>query len=170
MNGFKEISVCDLKKTPFEMIGKDWMLISAESEGRVNMMTASWGGMGFMWNKNVAFAVVRPQRFTKTLIDKEDKFSLSFYGEEYRKVLNYCGSASGKNEDKARGSGLTPVFSDGTVSFAEAEITFICKKLFAQEFSKEAFIDKSIIDKMYPGDDYHTLYIAEIEKVYVKNA
>ena len=170
MNGFKEISVCDLKKTPFEMIGKDWMLISAESEGRVNMMTASWGGMGFMWNKNVAFAVVRPQRFTKTLIDKEDKFSLSFYGEEYRKVLNYCGSASGKNEDKVRGSGLTPVFSDGTVSFAEAEIIFICKKLFAQEFSKEAFIDKSIIDKMYPGDDYHTLYIAEIEKVYVKNA
>ena len=66
------------------------------------MMTASWGGMGFMWNKNVVFAVVRPQRFTKTLIDKEDKFSLSFYGEEYRKVLNYCGSASGKNEDKAR--------------------------------------------------------------------
>lgn len=85
-------------------------------------------------------------------------------------MLNYCGSASGKNEDKVRGSGLTPVFSDGTVSFAEAEITFICKKLFAQEFSKESFIDKSIIDKMYPGDDYHTLYIAEIEKVYVKNA
>lgn len=80
MNGFKEISVCDLKKTPFEMIGKDWMLISAESEGRVNMMTASWGGMGFMWNKNVAFAVVRPQRFTKTLIDKEDKFSFVLRG------------------------------------------------------------------------------------------
>ena len=143
---------------------------SAVHGGRVNTMTASWGGFGVMWNKNVAFAVIRPQRFTKTLVDGEDKFTLSFYGGEYRKMLNYCGSASGKDEDKVKGANLTPVFSDGTVSFAEAEVTLVCKKLFAQGFDGNSFIDKSIIGKMYPGGDFHTLYIAEIEKVYVKNA
>lgn len=170
MEGFKEISAFELQKTPFEMVGKDWMLISAVHGSRVNMMTASWGGLGVMWNKNVAFAVIRPQRFTKTLVDSEDKFTLSFYSGEYRKMLNYCGSASGKDEDKVKGANLTPVFSDGTVSFAESEVTLVCKKLFAQELAESAFIDKGIIGKMYPGGDFHTLYIAEIEKVYVKNA
>lgn len=170
MNVYKEISASELGKTPFEMIGKDWMLISAVHNGRVNMMTASWGGMGVMWNKDVVFAVIRPQRFTKHFIDAEDKFTISFYGEEYRKTLGYCGSASGNNEDKVAGSGLTPVFSDGTVSFAEAEITVVCKKLFATEMSPDSFIDKEIIGKIYSEGDFHTVYIAEIEKVYVKNS
>ena len=168
MEGFKEISAFELEKTPFEMIGRDWMLVSAVHDGRVNMMTASWGGMGVLWNKNAAFVFVRPQRFTKTLIDKEDKFSLSFYGEEYRKTLNYCGKASGRDEDKVAAAALTPVFSDGTVSFAESEITLVSNKLFAQELAPECFIDKNIIEKMYPMRDFHTMYVAEIEKVYVK--
>lgn len=170
MEGFKEISAFELKKTPFEMIGKDWMLISAHRAGRVNMMTASWGGMGVLWNKNVVFAFIRPQRFTKTLIDQEERFTLSFYDEKYRGALNYCGKASGKNEDKVNGAKLTPIFTDGTVSFAEAELTLVCKKLFAQDLTPESFIDKSIIEKMYPANDFHTVYVAEIEKVYVKNA
>ena len=93
MEGFKEISVFELQKTPFEMVGRDWMLISAVHGGRVNMMTASWGGFGVMWNKNVVFAVIRPQRFTKSLIDGENKFTLSFYGEKYRKMLDLVGRA-----------------------------------------------------------------------------
>lgn len=75
------------------------MLITAGRD-KCNTMTASWGGLGVMWSKNVAFVVVRPQRYTKEFLDAEPAFSLSFLGDEHRKALSYLGSVSGRNEDK----------------------------------------------------------------------
>ena len=68
-------------------IRKEWMLVSAEGDGVVNTMTASWGGMGILWNKKVTFVFLRPQRYTKEFIDQKDCFTLSFYDEEYRKTF-----------------------------------------------------------------------------------
>ncbi len=78
MSYFKEILAEEIKNNPFGLIGKDWTLITAENEGKVNTMTASWGGLGVMWGKDVAFVVIRPQRYTKEFIDNTDKFSLTF--------------------------------------------------------------------------------------------
>ena len=50
----KEIKPEELTKNPFHMIGKEWMLVTAEKDGKVNTMTASWGGVGIMWGKPVA--------------------------------------------------------------------------------------------------------------------
>ena len=63
---------------PFVAIGKEWMLITAGDENQVNTMTASWGGMGVLWNKDVVTAYIRPQRYTKEFVDSQDCFSLSF--------------------------------------------------------------------------------------------
>ena len=74
---FKEIKPEELQKNPFQMIGKEWLLVTAEKDGKANTMTASWGGVGVMWGRNVAFIVIRPQRYTKEFIDASDKLSLS---------------------------------------------------------------------------------------------
>lgn len=100
MSDFKEILAEEIKNNPFGLIGKDWTLITAENEGKVNTMTASWGGLGVMWGKDVAFVVIRPQRYTKEFIDNTDKFSLTFFDEDFRKELSYCGKVSGREEDK----------------------------------------------------------------------
>ena len=52
MNKFKEIKPEDLNKSTFKLIGKDWMLVTAQSNNKVNTMAASWGGFGVMFNKN----------------------------------------------------------------------------------------------------------------------
>lgn len=96
----KEIQTSQLHSDAFTMIGKEWMLVSAERDGVVNTMTASWGGMGILWNKKVAFVFLRPQRYTKEFIDQKDCFTLSFYDEEYRKTLSYLGTVSGRDEQK----------------------------------------------------------------------
>lgn len=83
----KEIKPQQMSRNVFDAIGKDWMLVAAEADGRANAMTASWGGMGVLWNKCVAFVFIRPQRFTKTLIDKADTLSLSFFADEERAML-----------------------------------------------------------------------------------
>ena len=153
---FKEIKPEELQKNPFQMIGKEWLLVTAEKDGKANTMTASWGGVGVMWGRNVAFIVA------------SDKLSLSVLDEEYRKTLSYLGSVSGRDEDKIAKSGLTVAHTDDVPYFAEANTVITGKKLYAQEYRPECFIDSSLDEKWYPQKDYHTMYILEIEKILVR--
>ncbi|GAB6087031.1 flavin reductase family protein [Alkaliphilus crotonatoxidans] len=163
-NGFYKITPEQLNKSPFQLIGKEWMLVTAQKEGRVNAMTASWGGFGVMWNKNVAYIVIRPQRFTKEFVDHADTFSLTFFDSSFKKELGYFGTVSGRDEDKIKKTGLTVAHSNETPYFTEANLVVICKKIFAQPYEPSAFIDESI-HQCYPDQDYHTLYIGEITEI-----
>lgn len=165
---FKQILPEDFAGNSFSTIGKDWLLVTAEKEGKVNSLTASWGGMGVLWNKDVAFIFLRPQRYTKEFVDSSAHFSLSVLPESYRKVLSYMGTVSGRDEDKISKSGLTTEFEKGTPYFAEADTVFICKKLYVQPLEENCFEDCTIYDRNYPKNDLHTMYIAEIEKVLIK--
>ncbi|MGJ0845137.1 NADH-FMN oxidoreductase RutF, flavin reductase (DIM6/NTAB) family [Tissierella praeacuta DSM 18095] len=167
MTKFKEIRPEEFNYNPFKLIGENWMLITAEKDGKANTMTASWGGLGVMWNKNVAYIVIRPQRYTKEFIDSADSFSLTFFNDSYKEILSYLGTKSGRDEDKIKKSNLTVVHNDNTPYFEEASIAIFCKKLFAQEYKPESFIDLEINKKCYPNSDYHTLYIGEVTKILV---
>ena len=169
MSNFKEIKPELFEQSPFKLIGKDWMLITAEKDGKVNTMTASWGGFGVMWAKNVAFIVIRPQRYTKEFIDNADTFSLTFLDNSHRSTLSYLGTKSGRDEDKIANSNLTVVHTDDVPYFEEATTVILCKKLYGQVFKPECFITQEANEKWYPDRDYHTLYIAEITKILVKN-
>lgn len=163
----KEIKLEQWNKNVFETIGKQWMLVTA-GEISANTMTASWGGLGVLWGKNVAYVFIRPQRYTKEFIDLSDTFSLSFLGEEYKEKLQYLGKVSGRNEDKIANSGLTLARNGDTPYFAEAESVLICKKLYAQELMPECFMTDKEDETWYPNGDYHTMYIAEITSVLTK--
>ena len=168
MNSFKQIKPEELNKSPFQLIGTDWMLITAEKDNKVNTMTASWGGLGVMWNKNVAYIAIRPHRYTKQFVDNSDTFSLTFFNEKFRDQLGYLGTVSGRDEDKITNSGLTIVHTDNTPYFEEANYVLICKKLYAQDFNSESFISKETEKESYPEKDYHTFYIAEVTKILIK--
>jgi flavin reductase (DIM6/NTAB) family NADH-FMN oxidoreductase RutF len=121
-----------------------------------------------MWGKNVAFAVIRPSRYTKRFVDQEEYFSLSFLdAKKYRKIQNYLGTVSGRDEDKIAKSGLTPVWGDAPY-FQDADVVLISRKLYAQSYTEESFIDRSNISECYPEKDFHTLYIGEVTKVLTK--
>lgn len=168
MTKFKEIKPEEFTYSPFKLIGKDWMLITAEKDGNVNTMTASWGGLGVMWNKNVAYIVIRPQRYTKEFVDNADSFSLTFFDDSFREILSYLGTKSGRDEDKIEKSNLTVIYDDNVPYFQEANISIFCRKLFAQEYKRESFIDQELNQKMYPNADHHTLYIGEVTKILVR--
>lgn len=168
----KEIAPEQLNENPFSLIGKDWMLITAEQDSRVNMMTASWGSLGVLWGKNVATIHIRQSRFTKGFVDGGDVFSLCVFGEEYRKQLAYCGKASGRDEDKVAACGFAvehaQVECDGqkfsVPYFKEARLVLICKKLYAQEMKADCFtkFGANIPKEIYADNDWHTSYVAEI--------
>ncbi len=165
----KSIKPEEFSGNVFERIGKQWMLIGAcKEDGSVNAMTASWGGLGVMWGKNVAFCVIRPQRYTKEFVDASACFSLSFFGAEHKKMLAYMGSVSGRDEDKIAASGLTADCASGAPCFEQAQVTLICKKLFAQPMEEDCFVEEEALAQWYPERDLHTLYIGEIVDVLVR--
>ena len=97
---FKSVNPKEIGESAIKLIGDDWMLIGAESGGKINAMTASWGGMGFLWGKEVAFVFIRPSRYTFELLEKSDLLSLNFLPERFRPQLAYCGKVSGRDENK----------------------------------------------------------------------
>ena len=164
---FKQIEQNEFNTKIFNDIGKKWMLISAaKPDGSINTMTASWGGMGVLWNKNVFFCFVRPQRYTHEFTEASDKISLSFFSEEYRDSLTFCGRNSGRDCDKIAMAKLTAFNENGDVGFLEAERIIYGKKLYAGKLDPKCFISDEI-EKHY-NNDYHTVYICEIEKIIEK--
>lgn len=163
---FKEILAKDIKENLIDCIANEWTLISAGSEDGFNMMTASWGFAGELWGSDSVEVFIRPQRHTLNFVENADYFALSFYGDN-KAVHKICGSMSGRDVNKTKLAGLTPVFSDNTVYFDEARLVIICKKQYADTLKEECFIDKTPL-KWYENNDYHRFFIGKIEKVLVK--
>ena len=167
MSSFQELDAKSLSMNPFSLIGDKWMLITSGNQEKYNTMTASWGSIGVMWGKNVAFAFIRPQRYTFEFVENEEYFTLSFYPDEYKKTLSLCGKVSGRDVDKVKEANLTPIFDEQAPYFEESNLVLVCKKLYAQNLSSEYFCEKDL-DKFYPNKDYHKMFVGEIIKVLAK--
>ena len=168
MNGFKQITPEQIPDNIFKLISKDWMLITAGDENNYNMMTASWGGTGYLWNKNVCFLFIRHSRYTYEFTEKLNTLSLNFFTEEFRDTLTVCGRKSGRNFNKMKDCPLTPIsLNNGGIAFSEAQMIMNCEKLSAVDVNTFEFIDKSVL-KNYVDSDYHKMYIYEIKEVFKK--
>lgn len=162
---FKEIDPKNLDNNVFSLLGDQWTIVSAGNKNNFNGMTASWGGMGVLFHKNVATIYVRPQRYTWELIEAFPEFTLSFFDRKYRPALKLYGSKSGRDVNKIQESGLTPVMDGDTAPyFEEAELVLICRKLYYQDLNPVGFVDTSL-QEFYEKKDYHRMYIGEIRKI-----
>ena len=163
---YKTVDPRSIKDNLIKCFAEEWALITAGNREDYNMMTASWGFAGEMWGNDSIAVVVRPQRYTMDYIDKSDYFTVSFYGDN-KAIHKVCGTKSGREVDKTKETGLTPVLSEKYVYFKEARMVLIVKKQFVQTLCEDCFCDKAIIDKWYPEKDYHNMIIGKIEKVLI---
>lgn len=145
----------------FKVFDKKWALVTAGNTENYNTMTISWGGLGTLWNKPVATVYVKPIRYTYSFLDDNDYFTVSFYGEEYRKDLGLLGTLSGRDGDKVAQTKLTAVAVGDSVSFREAEITLLCKKIYRQDLITDT-MPQEAIDKYYIDEAPHTMFIGEV--------
>jgi flavin reductase (DIM6/NTAB) family NADH-FMN oxidoreductase RutF len=167
---FKKTTWEALDDNAIKLIGKDWMLVAAGNQEKgFNMMTASWGSLGWIWEKPVSFIFVRPQRYTYEFTEREDYYTVTFFNEEHRDILRKMGSVSGRNFDKMKQSGLTPFNTEnGSIAFKEARIILECRKMYASDIREDGFMDKKMIQQNYPQKDFHRMYIGEIVNVWVR--
>lgn len=166
--GFVKIDARELDNA-VKAIGSDWMLITAEDKenGRVNAMTASWGAMGVLWNKNICICFVRPERHTYSLLCENKELSIAFMSEEYRDVHKVCGKESGRDTHKLAKCGLAVCSMDGVPVIAEAETALVCRVLYEDDIREACFLDKALL-KNYENGGYHRFYVCEIKEAYRK--
>ena len=165
---FTKIDASTLNENFFAKIGNEWMLVTAGDENKFNTMTASWGGIGVLWNMDVTFTFIRDSRYTMEFMDNSEYYTLSFFDGKFMKELAFCGTNSGRDVDKIAATGLTPVHDGNITYFEQAELVLVCKKVYKQKMTPECFIDKSILDKTYPTKDWHEMFVGKIVSVLKK--
>lgn len=164
---FKRVDIRAVKQNAVQCIADDWALVTAGTKEAFNTMTVSWGGLGEIWGKDAAFIFIRPQRFTFGFLEKNDRFTISFFGGAQKKALALCGSKSGRDTDKVKETGLTPVFDGDTTYFAEATVVLKCRKLAEYDLTPDGFLDDSIAEN-YDGTNYHRMFIAQIDETLIR--
>lgn len=165
----QEINIENLDENIFTLMAKEWMLITTGNSLQFNPMTASWGGIGHLWNKVVVFLFIRPNRFTYQLMEQNDTCSVSFLNNKYRNILEFCGTKSGFNVDKIKSTGLKPFLKDHFIFYEEAYLMMGCKKIYYQDLKPENFLDANI-ETFYPKRDYHRMYVCEVKIILRSNS
>ena len=163
---FRSIDPKDLTENVFSLLADRWTLITAGTPQRCNAMTASWGGLGVLWNKPVATIYVRPQRHTFAFLEEQESFTLSDFSPRWKKQLAYCGAVSGRDEDKFAACGFH-VAGEGQAAYPqEADLVLVCKKRYWNDLDP-AHMDQEALTH-YPAKDYHRMYVGEITRVLVR--
>lgn len=157
---------------------KKGILLTTKSGDTLNTMTIGWGKIGIEWNRPVFIAYVRETRHTKTMLEENDEFTVNIpYGQVDPQILAYCGTRSGRDTDKFRDLGLTPVDSDivSVPGIAQLPLTLECRVIYRQK-QDLSVLPPEILDRFYPvaGEhdfrDYHIAYYGEILNAYLVQA
>ena len=167
---FQKIDPKKLDLNAFSAFQDRWMLVTAGTPEHCNTMTAGWGGLGILWRKPTATIYVRPQRYTSEFLDESDCFTLSFFPEQYREQLNYCGAKSGRDTDKIKDCGFTVCAGEGNAPyFGEADLVLVCRKTMRMPMDPSA-VPEEARKNFYQGPEqgYHLIYWGEITEVLQK--
>lgn len=167
---FEHVDPKALDANFFSLLNDRWGILTVADKDRENPnpMTVSWGGTGILWGEPVVTVYVRPQRYTRHLMDGEEYFSLSFLPGDKDPAAALCGSKSGRDTDKVKECGFTVLEGEKAPYFAQSELTLICRKLYQQDLEGQFFVDKTLDEKEYSAKDYHRMYIGKIEQVLVR--
>ncbi|MDI9497401.1 MAG: flavin reductase [Bacillota bacterium] len=155
----------------FALFNQRWALCTAGTPEEFNTMTIGWGSMGTIWGpagqgRSILTVYLREQRYTTEILQRHERFTVSFFPEEYRRDLSLLGTKSGRDEpDKIALTRLTPRPLGNAVGFAEAELTFVCRKIYRHKMTLDELPDFAR-DTFYPTGNLHYLYMGEIEDAF----
>ena len=170
LSGFKKFNV----REDFTENGFQWFhdaeLLAAGDKEKSNAMTIGWGGIGTLWGRTALTVYVAEKRYTKEFMDKAEYFTVMAFDVKDSKVLNYMGTKSGRDGDKAQALGLhTAYTANGTPYYTEATMVIECKIMYAAPFDPQYF-KSDAPKKMYANfpAGIHSMYIGEVVNAWKK--
>ena len=160
--GFAEIIEPLYCQTNARETGIGVLLTSCDGQGRSNVMTIGWGLYGCFYHDHpVAVVAVRPACFTFELLDQVGEFVLCVPTGELKDAVAFCGQRSGRDCDKFRETGLTPVRSTHVQapSIGECPIHVECRIYHKQRPPHMILTPEH---RAKPLAEQHTIYFAEV--------
>ena len=170
---FKPISPEELCDNVFTLVGKDIYAITAGKEDHYNSMIGSGGGLGVLFKKPTTWCILRADRYTLEMIQKERTYTLSYFPDEYKKQMLFLGSKSGRDSQKMKEVELTGVQTpSGDMSFQEARLIIECKLTQITTPDPDDFCTREVrdyINEAYQEAKVYRRYVfGEITHIWVK--
>ena len=169
---FKTIDVTEIQGDVFTLVNKDYSVLTAGNPSHFNSMVASWGGWGILFNNPAAFSFLRSNRYTLELINKEQRYTMTFFYDEYKNDIMPFGQQSGRDSDeKMRNTKLTSVQTpSGNMAYKEAKLIIECKLISVTTVSPNDFLveenKKFVVDAHAQTKAYHKIVFGEITNVW----
>ena len=140
------------------------LLASQGTHGLPNTMAIGWGSMGIIWKRPVFTVLVRPSRYTYSLIEASGEFTVNIAPPGMEEVVNYCGSVSGRDDDKFAAKGLTAVSSSRlkTPIIKECLIHFECRVIYRSDLIPAQMAEPTLSGTYGNSVDFHRFYYGEI--------
>lgn len=145
------------------------LLTVKDKDGRENVMTISWGNIGFEWGRSIFTILVRHSRYTHELLENSTEFTVSIpTSSENRQSLIQAGTRSGREFDKFELANLTKVPSRkvSVPHIKEADIIYECRILYKHKLDPHGFMG-DVNQTSYLDGDYHDIYYGEILDSYL---
>ena len=84
------------------------MVTAADREGKSNIITIAWTGT-VCTNPPMAYISVRPELYSYGMLKETGEFVINLTTEKLVRATDYCGVKSGRDTDKWKETGLTPI-------------------------------------------------------------
>ncbi|MAG13447.1 MAG: flavin reductase [Spirochaetales bacterium] len=161
----KKIGTYDAMRETLDRLGKEGLLLATGKQA--NPMTIGWGTIGRIWGRRVFIVLVRPTRYSFSLLEALPEFSVNVPTDDLRKTVAFCGSKSGRDVDKISeyNLGLIPGESISVPTIQECSIQYECKVIHKSNVIN-GDLDPAIVAGSYAGGDFHRVYYGEILNVY----
>ena len=151
----------EFDQNPFSCLRGAGMLLCAGTPDSSNAMTIGWGQLGTLWRVPAVTVYVYESRYTYHYMEQSDYFTVMAFDDP--KVLEYMGTQSGRDGDKAAALGLTTRYTEhGTPYYAEASMVIECRKMYQAPFDKSQFKAEPPVDFYSNHDLVHHMYIGQV--------
>lgn len=129
------------------------MVSVTDKDGRSNIITVAWAGT-VCTNPPMVSISVRPSRYSYKMIEDTGEFVINLTNESLVKACDYCGVVSGRDVDKFKKTGLTPIPMEHVraMGIGESPVNMECR----------------VTEKRELGS--HTMFIAEVVGVTVDDS
>lgn len=147
------------------------LLVTADNSQRANVMTIGWGMLGISWMRNVFCVMVRPSRFSYSLLESLGEFTVNVPDDSLNKAVSYCGTVSGRDEDKFAACKLTtqPSRSVNVPIITQCVVHYECKVVHRNDITATQ-LDEDIQHSTYPSSDFHRVYYGHIVSAYADSS
>lgn len=136
-------------------------LVSGE---RGNPMTIGWGLIGVVWGRPIFQVLVRPSRYSFSLLEEVPEFTVCVPApNELKEELSTCGTSSGRDIDKIETCGFATERSEhiSVPYIADCAFHYECRVVHVNDVVN-ATLDPALIRRSYPQGDFHRIYYGHI--------